>query len=103
MHPDDLRQGQDTIFLSRKNASALLHRSDDVTAIEPSDPIIPANNAITVALPESRVNRNDAARLERKIPLSFPFQHTIMGFLIGINTFISCNQGDRGCREQTGL
>ena len=55
MHPDDLRQGQDTIFLSRENASALLHRSDDITAIEPSDPI-PANNAITVALPESRIN-----------------------------------------------
>jgi len=56
MHPDDLRQSQDTIFLSRKNASALLHRSDDITAIEPSDPIIPADNVITVALPESRIN-----------------------------------------------
>jgi hypothetical protein len=30
--------------------------SDDITAIEPSDPIIPANNAISVALPESRIN-----------------------------------------------
>ena len=54
-------------------AVSLLRRSDDITAIEPSDPIIPTNNVITAALPESRVNRNGAARSERKIPLSFPF------------------------------
>jgi hypothetical protein len=71
MYSDVLRQRHDTIFFLRKKASALLRRSDDLTAIEPSDPGIPTNNAILAAVPESRVNRNGAAHSERKIPLSF--------------------------------
>jgi hypothetical protein len=65
---------------SRSGAEVHLHfSSDDITAIGSSDPIIPVNNGITTALPESRVNRNGAACSERKnsqnekIPLSFHF------------------------------